>query len=63
MIEIFKIDEEVLCAEQSSPLEVSKDFSRLREKDCDQSFYDEVNILFNFSLIFSEEVSMISLTK
>ena len=51
MFEIFKIDEEDFSTEEVSPLEVSKDFSVLREKDCDESFSNNFKISFNFSLI------------
>ena len=63
MFEIFRVDEEVLSSEEGSPFAVAKGFSEFREKYCDESLSDEVNISFNFSLIFPEEVSMISLTK
>ena len=63
MLEMLKVDEEVLSIDEGYPLEVSKDFSGLREKYCDESLSNEVRISFKFSLIFLEEVSMISLRK
>ena len=48
MFEIFRVDEEVLSTKESSPLEVSKHSSGLREKDCDESFSNEIKISFNF---------------
>ena len=47
--------------EEGSPIAVAKDFSGLREKDCDESLSTEVKISLNFALILLEEVSMMSL--
>ena len=63
MLETFKVDEEVLSIKNGSPLEVSKHFSRFREKGCVESYLNEVNASFNFSSNFTEEVSIISLMK
>ena len=63
MLRIFIVDEEFLSDEEGSPLEVAKFFSELREKYCDKSLSNEVNISLNFSLILIEEVSIISFRK
>ena len=52
-----------MSAEEGFPPTVAKEFSGLKEKDCDESLSNEVNISFNFALIFLEKVLMMSLTK
>ena len=58
MLEAFKFGEEVFPTKDVYPIEVSKDFSGLKEKVCDDSFSNEVKISFNFSFKFTEEVLM-----
>ena len=52
--EIFKVDEEFLSAEEDSSLEFLKDFSGSREKDCDESLSNKVNISLNFPLFLQK---------
>ena len=63
MLRIFRFDEEDLLAEEGSPLEFERYISGLREKDCNASLSNEVNISLNFALIFLEDISMMSLRK
>ena len=63
MVEAFKVGKEVSPTKDVSPIEVSKDFSGLKEKVCDDYFSKEVKISFNFSFKFPEDVSIMSLAK
>ena len=63
VFKIFRVDEKVLSSEEDYPFAVAKVFSGFGEKIVKKSLSDEVNISFNFSLIFLEEVSMTSLRK
>ena len=60
---VFRVDEEVVSSEEGFPFSVAKSFSGFGEKHCDEYLSDWFKISFNFSFNFSEEDSIISLTK
>ena len=63
IFEICIVNTEVLSTEEGSLLVVAKYFSGFMEEDDAESFLNVVNISFNFSFLFLEEVLMTSSRK